>query len=91
MQELFLVINTIFAIVATGALATRIPTSGARVWVTVYALGIAMYGMIVFGLSALGIIQDEMISYLMRWLWSAVFVYLIVDIITDRRRQRGYK
>jgi len=71
-------------------LAVRIPTSGSRIWVTVYAFGIAAYGLVVFGFASIGVIDAQYVPLLMRWLWSAVFVYLIVDIVTDRRRD-GHK
>lgn len=89
-QHAMLVINALFALAAVVVLVCRLRTSGARIWVTVYGLGIALYGMVVFSLAFLHVIPDWIVSPLMRWVWSAVFVYLIVEIVTDRRRN-GHK
>lgn len=86
MQYALLLINACFACAAVWFSWHAYKRGGARVWVYVYALGISVYGLIVFGGAFFGLISESHVPVAMRWLWSAVFAYISLQITTDRRR-----
>lgn len=86
-QAAMILINALLAAATVAYLMYVVRRGGVRVYVHLYALGIALYVASVFFLAAVGALPDEAISPIMRPLWSVVMVYLILHIATDRRRR----
>lgn len=84
-----IIINAIFALVAVIITALAVYRRGARIYVNLYALGVALWGLCVFGGAAIGIIPEDRLSPLMRPAQSLTYIYIIIAYITERRGRHG--
>ena len=62
---------------------------GARVWVNVYAMLIMLYVAIIYTMGTFFILPNLTISPLLRWIWTPVSIYIVLNFATERRG-RGY-
>jgi hypothetical protein len=81
---------TVVSLVAVMTALFAVRRGGPLIWLNVWALALASYTAVVFGLAVLGVLSvsgsPSSVGYYMRPFWVAVMVYIILVIWAARKR-----